>query len=101
MADERDERAERIELRTNGAGVAPSSQPVAGWLAVGCGVLGILSYAIIFTPLAFVCSIVALVKGQKIWALIGFITAFIGLVTSPVFFMLGIGVAAYLGIPTP
>ena len=77
------------------------ARPVMGWIAVGCGVLGILTWAIIFVPLAVVCSIIALFMGQGMWAFIGLALAVVGFLTSPI--LLGIGglgaLAAYFGFP--
>ncbi len=76
------------------------SRPVMGWLAVGCAILGIVSWGIVFVPLGFVCSIIALFMGQGMWAFIGLALSIVGLFSSPLLLgVLGLGaLAAYLGI---
>ena len=78
----------------------PPHRPVMGYVAVGCGVIGLFTHSLFFVPLAFLCSVVALFMGQTLWAFGGFILSFIGLVTSPVLLaLLGLGaLAAYFGL---
>ena len=65
-----------------GGNPAPG-HPVAGYFAIGAGLLGIFSIGYIFVPLAFIASIVALFSGQIIWGVFGLMLSFAGLITSP------------------
>jgi len=99
----------RIELHldsgASGAAREPGgraeSRPVMGWIAVGCAVMGIISWGIVFVPLGIVCSIIALFMGQGMWAFIGLALSVVGLLSSPLLLgVLGLGaIAAYFGIP--
>lgn len=72
-------------------------KPVMGWIACAFGVLGIVSWGVVFVPLAFVCSIIALFMGQGGWAFLGLLLAVIGLVTSPVLLgLIGLGAFAVI-----
>lgn len=64
----------------------PSSgpTPVAGYLAVGLGLLGIFTTGYIFVPLALLASLIALFSSQVIWGIFGLLLTFAGLLTSPV-----------------
>jgi len=77
----------------------PEKPPVIGWIAIGSGIIGLFTLAIIFVPIALVCSIIALFMRQWLFAFIGAFLAVIGFLTSPVW--LGITflgtVAAYFG----
>lgn len=75
-------------------------QPVLGWLAVGCGLMGIFFSGIVFVPLAFLISIIALVAGQGVWAFSGLVLAVAGFFTSPVLLgLVGLGaLAAFFGL---
>ncbi len=86
----------------------PADHPVIGYFAVGFGVLGIFTHAMVFVPLAVICSIVALFKKQIVWGVIGLLLAFMGLITSPAFMVfLGFrmlmiylnGVYDWIGLP--
>lgn len=71
---------------------APGKSPVMGYFAVGFGVLGIFTHGWIFTPMGFLCSIIALVMGQISWAVIGLFLSVIGLLTSPILLgLIGLG----------
>ncbi len=85
-----------LELKTQ----PPPQRPVMGYLAVGCGILGLFTHSLFFVPLAFLFSVVALFMGQALWAFAGLTLSFIGLVTSPVLLaFLGLGaLAAYFGL---
>lgn len=85
----------------NGTGPQAENRPVMGWIAVGCAVLGIVSWGVVFVPLGIVCSIIALFMGQGMWAFIGIGLSVVGLFSSPLLLgILGLGaMAAYFGIP--
>ena len=60
-----------------------AGHPIAGYFAIGLGLLGIFSIGYVFVPLAFIASIVALFSGQIIWGVFGLLLSFAGLLTSP------------------
>ena len=62
--------------------VAPAS-PIMGYLAVGCGLLGIFTIGFVFMPLGLIFSIGALFLGQSVWGVVGLMLAIAGFVTSP------------------
>ena len=67
-----------------GSGNGPNAgHPIAGYFAIGLGLLGIFSIGYVFVPLAFIASIVALFSGQIIWGVFGLLLSFAGLLTSP------------------
>ncbi|NQV47181.1 MAG: hypothetical protein HQ504_05300 [Rhodospirillaceae bacterium] len=78
----------------------PEKKPVAGYLAIVFGLLGIFAQGFIFVPLAVIASFVALFSGQVIWGIFGLILSFVGLVTSPLLLtFLGLGaLVAAVGI---
>ena len=84
----------KLSLNAGGANGAVKSHPVAGYFAVGFGLLGIFSVGYIFVPLALICSLIALFMGQFIWAVVGLLLTLAGLLTSPV--LLGILGLTYL-----
>ena len=49
--------------------VAPAS-PIMGYLAVGCGLLGIFTIGFVFMPLGLIFSIWALFRGQSVWGVV-------------------------------
>ncbi len=76
-------------------------QPVIGYLAVGCGLLGIFTWGLVFVPMGLAFSIAALIVGQAGWGFAGLMLAVGGLMTSPTLLtLLGLGaLAAFFGIP--
>ena len=62
--------------------------PVAGWCAIGFGLLGIFTFAYVFVPLALILSIIALFQKQISYGFIGLLLTVAGFLTSPI--MLGI-----------
>jgi len=69
--------------------------PVTGWLAVGFGLLAVFTVGWLFTPFAFVFSILALVFGQISWGIAGMVLALIGFFTSiPLLLFFGLGAIA-------
>ena len=58
--------------------------PIAGYFAIGLGLLGIFTTGYIFVPLALLASVIALFSGQIIWGIFGMLLTFAGLLTSPV-----------------
>lgn len=100
--------SENLKLSLNGGNgqTGGGSKPIAGWFAVGFGLLGIFSYGTIFVPLAFITSLIALFMGQFIWATLGLLLAVAGFLTSPMLWgLLGLGALIAwlhsLGIPVP
>lgn len=92
--------------QAGGDGSGGSGNPVAGWFAVGFGLLGIFGPGFIFVPLAFIASIVSLLMGQFLWAMMGLLLSFAGLVTSPkLWLILGLGFLIHwlrsIGVPVP
>ena len=89
----------RESQENQGQQTTQEKAPVIGWIAVGCGVLGLFTMSIIFVPLTLVCSVIALFMGQGVWAFLGVVLAVIGFLTSPI--LLGIvglsALAAYFG----
>ena len=92
----------RLSLEgADGAGASRATaekKPVAGYLAIVFGLLGIFAQGFIFVPLAIIASFVALFSGQVIWGIFGLILSFVGLITSPLLLgILGLGalVAAF------
>ena len=61
----------------------PAKRPIAGYLAVGFGVAGIISSGLVFVPLALAFSLAALFLGQGGWALFGVLLSVLGFLTSP------------------
>ena len=80
----------------------PESEPtpVAGYFAVGLGLLGIFTTGYIFVPLALLASVIALFSGQIIWGIFGILLTFAGLLTSPVLLtFLGLAwLASFVGL---
>lgn len=74
--------------------------PVAGYLAVGLGLLGIFTMGYIFVPLALLASVIALFSGQVIWGVFGILLTFAGLLTSPILLtFLGLAwMASFVGL---
>lgn len=100
--------SENLKLSLNGGGgqSGAGSNPVAGWFAVGFGLLGIFASGPVFVPLAFITSLIALFLGQFIWAVLGLMLAVAGFLTSPLLWgLLGLGALIAwlnsLGIPLP
>ena len=96
----------KLSLGSSNRGGNGGSQPIAGWFAVGFGLLGIFTYGYVFVPLALVTSLIALFMGQFIWAVMGLMLAVVGFVTSPsLWLLLGLGALAHwlqsIGIPVP
>lgn len=95
----------KIELKLNSdaadqpASQEPQSKSAMGWIAVVCGVLGILTWAPLFVPLGLVCSVAALFMGRVLLGLFGMVLALIGFITSPT--LLGVvglsALVAYFG----
>ena len=75
--------------------------PVIGYLAVGCGVMGIFSWGLIFVPMGLAFSVAALIAGQGAWGFGGLFLAAVGMMTSPTLLtVLGIGTfLAFFGVP--
>ncbi|MCK5777252.1 MAG: hypothetical protein KAH11_00570 [Rhodospirillales bacterium] len=66
--------------------------PLAGYMAVGFGLLGIFGPAIIFTPLGFLFSIFALLRGQGSWGFVGLLLTIGGILGSPILMgLIGVG----------
>ncbi len=66
--------------------------PVAGYMAVGFGLLGIFGPAILFAPLGFFFSIIALFRGQGSWAFVGILLTVGGILSSPILMgLIGVG----------
>lgn len=76
----------RLSLKKPNPEATPmeEEQPIAGYFAVGLGLLGIFTAGYIFTPLAFLASVIALFSGQILWAVFGLLLSFAGLLSSPV-----------------
>lgn len=79
----------------------PGEQPIIGWLAVGCGLLGVFSWGIIFVPMGLAFSIAAIIAGQAAWGFAGLVLAVVGFFSSPTLMTIaGLGaIAAFFGIP--
>lgn len=80
----------QLSLSEDGAGngskpvsTKPVRTPLAGYMAVGFGLLGIFGPAIFFTPLGLVFSVVALLRGQGTWSFVGLLLAVGGVLSSP------------------
>jgi len=58
--------------------------PLAGYMAVGFGLLGIFGPAILFTPLGLLFSLVALLRGQGSWGFVGLLLTVGGILGSPI-----------------
>lgn len=91
---------------STGGGDNGAPKPVAGWFAVGFGLLSIFGPGHVFVPLTLVSSIIALLMGQFIWAATGLMLAIAGFLTSPLLWAaLGLGWLIHLlnsiGIPLP
>lgn len=68
--------------------------PVAGYCAVGFGLVGIFGPGIIFTPLGLIFSIIALLRGQGTWGFAGLMIGVGGIFTSPLIMgLIGFGAA--------
>ena len=80
-----------------------NEMPIMGILGVIFGVLSIVSWAIIFVPLALIVGIISLFSGRIGWGVSAIILGVIGVITSPmIIMMLGLGaVLAYFGMPMP
>ncbi len=66
--------------------------PLAGYMAVGFGLLGIFGPAILFTPLGLLFSVIALLRGQGAWAFVGLMLVVGGVLSSPIFMgIIGVG----------
>ena len=99
----------KLSLNANsgsGGGGNEEARPIAGWFAVGFGLLGIFGPGYIFVPLALLTSVIALFMGQFIWAALGLMLSFAGFVTSPLLWA-ALGFSALIhwinsiGIPLP
>lgn len=88
-------------LHTSDAPVVQDGLPLLGLFAVGFGVLGLFTFAPLFSPLALVLGLIALFIGQLGWGLAGILLAIVGMVTSPVLMTLfGLGaLLSWLGLP--
>lgn len=75
--------------------LAQEKTPVAGWCAVGFGIISIIfGPAILFTPLGLLFSIIALFSGQAMWGFAGLLLAVGGIMTSPMIMgLIGLGAA--------
>lgn len=75
--------------------LAREKTPIAGWCAVGFGLVSIiLGPAILFTPLGLIFSIIAVLSGQAMWGFAGLLLAVGGILTSPVIMgLIGLGAA--------
>ena len=97
----------KLSLKGGDANSQPTaSRPIAGWFAVGFGLLGIFTHGTVFVPLAFIASLIALFLGQFIWAAMGLLLTVAGFLTSPMLWaLLGLGALIHwlqnLGIPLP
>lgn len=68
--------------------------PLAGWCAVGFGLVGIFGPGIFFTPLGLLFSVIALLRGQGTWAFAGLLIGIGGIFTSPLIMgLIGFGAA--------
>lgn len=66
--------------------------PLAGYMAVGFGLLGIFGPAILFTPLGFIFSLIALLRGQGSWGFVGLLLTVGGILGSPILMgLIGVG----------
>lgn len=83
---------DRLLLRT-----APDRTPVAGWCAIGFGLLGVFGPGLIFTPIGFVCSLVALFRGQGTFGFVGLLLTVAGFLSSPLLMGL-VGLSAFFVI---
>ncbi len=71
---------------------AEEKTPLAGYMAVGFGLLGIFGPAIIFTPLGFLFSVIALLRGQGSWGFVGLLLTIGGILGSPILMgLIGVG----------
>lgn len=82
--------------RDDGEKTAPrvreEKTPLAGYMAVGFGLLGIFGPAIIFTPLGFLFSLIALLRGQGSWGFVGLLLTIGGILGSPILMgLIGVG----------
>jgi len=75
--------------------------PWLGIFAIGFGIAGILTWGVVFVPLAFLFSVLALLFGQVLFGIVGLILALIGFGTSPMLWaIVGLGwLAAIFGMP--
>lgn len=73
---------------------AQEKTPLAGYCAVGFGLIGIFGPGILFTPLGILFSVVALLRGQGTWAFAGLMIGIGGILTSPIIMgLIGFGAA--------
>jgi len=63
---------------------AEEKTPLAGYMAVGFGLLGIFGPAILFTPLGLLFSFFALLRGQGSWGFVGLLLTVGGILGSPI-----------------
>ena len=85
-------------------GQAPdNAMPILGILGIIFGVLSIISWAIVFVPLALIVGIISLFGGRIGWGLGAIMLGVIGIITSPmIIMMLGLGaMLSYFGMPMP
>lgn len=62
----------------------PERTPFSGYMAVGFGLLGIITWpAVFFTPLGLLFSVIALFRGQALWGFVGLLLVVGGVVSSP------------------
>lgn len=74
--------------------LARENTPVAGYCAVGFGLVGIFGPGILFTPLGIIFSVIALLRGQGTWAFAGLMIGIGGILTSPLIMgLIGFGAA--------
>ena len=99
---------EKMNLSLNGGNNMSSEppRPIAGWFAVGFGLMGIFGPGYVFVPLALITSVIALFMGQFIWAALGLMLSVAGFLTSPLLWAaLGFGAMIHwlnsIGIPLP
>lgn len=80
------------ETGTARAAVAKERTPLSGILAVGFGLLGIFGPAILFTPFAFLFSLIAIFRGQGALGFVGLLLVVGGFLTSPLLMgIMGLG----------
>lgn len=86
---------------SDAAPVDIKDHPIIGYLAVGCGLMGIFSWGLIFVPMGLAFSVAALIAGQGGWGFGGLFLAAVGMMTSPTLLtVLGVSTfLAFFGIP--
>lgn len=82
----------RLSLRTS-----PDRTPVAGWCAIGFGLLGVFGPGLIFTPIGFIFSLIALFRGQGTFGFVGLLLTVAGFLSSPLLMGL-VGLSAFFVI---